>query len=73
MGFDADIVIIDPEKEMKLTKDTLHYDQGYTIYDGIRVKGWPTMTIRRGDVIVEKGEFVGERGSGRFIPRRLSH
>lgn len=72
VGFDADIVIIDPEKEVTISDETLHYGIGYSIYEGITPKGWPVMTIRRGDILVEDGEFLGQRGTGQFIRRKLS-
>jgi dihydropyrimidinase len=72
LGSDADLVIIDPDKEEVISVNTLHYGLDYSIYDGIKVKGWPVMTIRRGDILVENGEFIGERGSGKFIRRKLS-
>lgn len=71
LGSDADIVVIDPEKENVISKDTLHYGLDYCIYEGIKSKGWPIMTIARGKIIVENGEFKGEKGAGRFIKRKL--
>lgn len=72
VGFDADMVIVDPEKEVTLSDETLHYGIGYTIYQGITPKGWPVMTIRRGDILVEDGKFLGEKGSGQFLHRKLT-
>nr|WP_242946921.1 amidohydrolase family protein [Clostridium haemolyticum] len=34
VGSDADIVIIDPNKEVTLTKDILHENVDYTAYEG---------------------------------------
>ena len=34
-----------------------------------RCTGWPTTVIARGEVIVEAGELLAERGRGRFLPR----
>ena len=31
--------------------------------------GWPITVIARGEVIVDRGEFLAERGRGRFLPR----
>jgi len=33
--------------------------------------GYPVMTISRGEVIVKDGNFVGQKGRGRFIKRDL--
>lgn len=71
VGSDADLVIVDPDKEEIISANTLHYGLDYSIYDGIKVKGWPVMTIRRGDILVENEQFTGERGSGKFVRRKL--
>ncbi len=69
VGSDADIVIIDKDKEVTITKSMLHENVDYTPYEGIKVKGYPVMTIVRGKVIVKDNEFIGEEGYGRFIKR----
>jgi dihydropyrimidinase len=33
------------------------------------VTGWPTTVIARGELIVNGGELLAERGRGRFLPR----
>jgi dihydropyrimidinase len=68
-GYDADIVLFDPEKTMTLTPETLHSAIDYCSYDGLSVTGYPVVTISRGEVIVEDGRFVGPPGRGRFITR----
>jgi dihydropyrimidinase len=35
------------------------------------VKGWPVLTMVRGHVIVKNGTFLGEKGSGQFVKRKL--
>jgi dihydropyrimidinase len=72
VGSDADFVIIDPEKENIISPKTLHYGLDYSIYDGIEAKGWPIMTISKGEVIVENGEFKGKKGAGKFLKRKLN-
>ncbi|RCX09573.1 dihydropyrimidinase [Anaerobacterium chartisolvens] len=70
-GSDADLVIIDPDKVREISHETLHHKVNYSIYDGRSVKGWPVVTIHRGRVIVENGEFLGSRGDGRFMKRKI--
>lgn len=70
-GCDADFVVIDPEKTGELSYKTLHHKIDYSIYEGRKSKGWPVMTILRGNVIVENGEFTGSRGAGTFIKRKI--
>ncbi len=69
VGSDADLVIIDPEKETEIAADSLHMNCDFSPYEGMRVTGWPVVTISRGAVIVEDGKFHGEPGRGEFIPQ----
>jgi dihydropyrimidinase len=69
-GYDADIVLFDPHKEITYSADTLHSNLSYTPYEGITVTGAPVTTISRGEIIVEDGQFIGARGRGRFLKRR---
>lgn len=69
IGSDGDLVIIDPEKEVTLSKKILHENVDYTPYEGIKIKGYPVITISRGKVIVKDNEFYGTRGYGKFLKR----
>ena len=68
-GADADIVLFDPRREVALSAEQLHSALPFSSYDGIVVRGFPVVTISRGEVIVEGGEFVGAAGRGRFVER----
>jgi len=69
-GYEADIVLFDPHKQVTYSAETLHSNLSYTPYQGITVTGVPVMTISRGEVIVENEQFVGARGRGRFVKRK---
>lgn len=69
IGSDGDLVIIDPNKEVTLSKKDLHENVDYTPYEGIKLKGYPVITISRGKVIVKDNEFYGNRGYGKFLKR----
>lgn len=71
-GADADVVIVDINKEVTLSKDVLHNNISYCLHDGMEIKGYPILTMARGEVIVEDGEFKGEKGAGRFIKRSIN-
>jgi dihydropyrimidinase len=71
-GADADLVVFDPEREVTLSTGVLHEHVDYTPYEGLVLRGYPELTLARGQVIVEGGQFVGRRGSGRFL-RRSAH
>ena len=72
VGKDADIVIYDPTKDFTITNDKMHSDCDHTIWEGIKVKGYPEATYSRGKLIFKDGEFLGERGWGKFIKRSSS-
>jgi dihydropyrimidinase len=68
-GSDADIVIFDPEKKVRLSQKTLHMKVDYNPYEGREVVGVSDTVISRGRVIIDSGKFVGRPGSGSFIKR----
>ncbi len=69
IGADADIVILDPKKEVTLSVDILHQNVDYTPYEGWKVTGYPVTTIVKGKIICNGGEFFGEKGYGEYLPR----
>jgi dihydropyrimidinase len=68
-GFDADIVIYDPQPGGVISADGLHHLAGYTPYEGLQVQGQTKATISRGQVVCREGQFVGRKGQGRFAAR----
>ncbi len=68
-GAIADVVVFDPEREVRLDAKALHMRVDYSPYEGMVVKGAPVVVIARGEVVVEDGRFVGRPGRGRFIRR----
>ena len=71
-GFDADIVLWDPNRRETIRQEIQHHGADYTPYEGLAVTGWPVMTILRGKVVAEEGKILGEKGDGRFLKRSLS-
>jgi dihydropyrimidinase len=76
VGYDADLVVFDSERTVKLSATTLHENVDWTPFDGMEVTGWPVVTVSRGDVIVEtpgrlrgNSQFCGTAGRGRFVVR----
>ena len=71
-GFDADLVIFDPDRWVTLQAGkTLHERVDWSPYEGKHIQGWPRDVLSRGRVIVRDGEFVGNDGWGRFVVRQL--
>jgi dihydropyrimidinase len=70
IGADADLVIFDPQKEVRLSLENLHMNVDHSPYGHITVRGYPVMVMQRGKVIVKDGQFVGQVGAGQFLRRR---
>ena len=71
-GFDADIVLWNANREETISQSRMHHATDYTPYEGMRVKGWPAMTLLGGKVVCEEGRILGRPGDGRFLARDLS-
>lgn len=69
VGADADLVIVDLEKEYVLKVSDIEQYSDYILYEGLRVKGYPETTMVRGKVIAMDGKVVGDSGWGRFVRR----
>ncbi len=67
VGKDADIVIYDPNKEFTITNDKMHSDCDHTIWEGVKLNGYPVQTYSRGRLVYDNGEFLGEQGWGKFV------
>jgi dihydropyrimidinase len=68
-GADADIALWEPEKQVTLTAAMMKDNVGYTPYEGMTVRGWPTTVLSRGRVAVQDGKLHVKKGSGKFIAR----
>jgi dihydropyrimidinase len=68
-GADADIVVWNPERQVTLSASTHHMRVDYSLYEGRTVTGAPEVVLSRGEIIVERGAFLGRRGRGRFLKR----
>ncbi len=66
IGADADFVIIDQNREEKITADMMESKCGWTIYEGMTMKGVPVMTFVRGVQAFNEGEVTVRPGHGRF-------
>ena len=73
IGSDADLAIIDLDKEKEVSVDTLHSAQDFTPFEGIRYKGWPVCTVLRGKVIFENDRIVGKPGDGQYVKRPVKY
>src|SRR5688500_15303827 len=68
-GSDADLVIFDPSKTLRLSARTHHMKVDYNPYEGREVTGVTDTVLSRGRVIIDAGQFVGKAGAGQFVKR----
>jgi dihydropyrimidinase len=69
-GSDADIAVLDPALRRVIRKEDLH-ETDYSPWEGHQVDAWPSMTLLRGKVVVENGEFHGKPADGQWLHRRI--
>ncbi len=70
VGSDADLAIVDVQREQKVSKELIQSASNFSIYEGWTLKGWPILTMCRGHVVMRDGAIVGDPGWGAFLARR---
>jgi dihydropyrimidinase len=68
VGFDADVVIFNPDYEGVITAANNLEDVDYCPFEGFAQKGRAETVFLRGQKIVRDGMYIGEKGQGRFVP-----
>jgi dihydropyrimidinase len=68
-GSDADIVVWDPKAEHLISAKTHHMRVDYSMFEGFQVQGNAREVFSRGELIVEKGQYVGRVGRGQYLRR----
>ncbi len=71
VGSDADLVLWDPEETRTIRNEDMLSNSGYSVHAGRVVTGWPTLTLRRGEIVYRDGEVLGAAGSGELVRRNL--
>jgi dihydropyrimidinase len=71
-GSDADIVIYDPAATQTISAATHHMNVDYSAYEGTKVTGRVDTVLSRGKVVIEAGRYVGDKGHGRYLPRKTN-
>lgn len=67
IGYDADIVIFDPNKTGVITAEGSLQGVDYSPYEGMKKIGAVEKVYLRGKLTAKDGKFIGEKGQGRFI------
>ena len=66
VGADADAVIVDLEREAPVGPDLTH--SRYTsAFEGLPLRGWPDLVLRRGEVVFADSEVRLRPGSGEIL------
>ena len=68
-GADADVVIVDTRIERVHDHRTLYTKSRETslIYDGMRLHGFPVVTVVRGKIVMRDGQVTGAPGWGQWV------
>ncbi len=70
-GVDADIVLFDPSKSWTMGKATHHMATDWSAYEGFKIKGKIEKVFSRGELIIDGDLCLGQKGRGRYLPRKL--
>lgn len=67
VGADADLTLVDMEKQGTIDRNKLHSKGKVTAYDGFSITGWPVQTIVLGETIMENGVVTSSKINGKFV------
>ena len=68
-GSDADIAIIDPQRQIKVDYRKMETNTDWSPFQGWSLAGFAEKTFSRGRLVVDDYRFVGRNGWGRFQKR----
>jgi dihydropyrimidinase len=68
-GADADVVLIDPRRNVEVLGRDMLSASDYDVYEGYQGVGWPVLTMLRGEVIARDGQIVASSPGGRLLKR----
>jgi allantoinase len=69
-GYDADIVLFDPNETFTVRADESESGQGYTPLEGHELTGRVKATFVRGHKVYENGKIIGE-ATGQYLRRPM--
>lgn len=72
-GADADLAVVDLDKEWTLTADQLFYKNQFSAYVGYSFKGKVERTLVRGVTVYQDGKILAEPGFGKLLRRGYSY
>jgi allantoinase len=68
-GSDADLVVVDPDREWTLKAEDLFYRNKHSAYVGYPFKGQVERTLVRGVTVYHDGQIIAQPGHGRLLHR----
>jgi dihydroorotase-like cyclic amidohydrolase len=66
IGKDADLVLVDMDEERTVSPETT-FLKLKTAANGMRLRGWPKVTVKRGRVVYRDGEILVRPGFGQVL------
>ena len=66
LGYDGDLTVVDLKAQRTIKSSWIVSKCGWTPYDGMKVTGWPMMTILKGDVVMREDQLLGDPRGGTF-------
>ncbi len=69
VGADADIVLVDMQKQWTIEDDTIYSKAKWSPFNGFKCTGKPVMTLLRGQIIMSEGKLLGNPGDGQYVNR----
>jgi len=70
-GFDADVVVFDPEVKHTISAKTHVMDVDYDPFEGWEVTGKPRHVLCRGETVYTDGKVVSSPGHGKYVKRSI--
>jgi dihydropyrimidinase len=71
VGSDADFALVDLTQERTVTVDMPEISDGFSVYEGMTLKGWPVTTILRGKQIAARRKVLVGPGFGNYLRREI--
>jgi allantoinase len=68
VGYDADLVFLDPDESFVVRAAESESSQGYTPFEGMELSGKVPSTYLRGGLVYDAGKVVGD-ATGQYLSR----